>query len=94
MTDTNTTENHQVTDVNLDPNLVVEAMSNEIGILSGQLVVSSLKLKASLNQINLMAAEVRNLRIRLASQDTDIKAMREQLMDPNHPSKRNAKKTK
>lgn len=90
MTDTNTIE--QITDVNVDPNQVFDALNNEIGILSGQAVVSKLKLQVTLARINALELENLNLRKRIIAQDKDIKEMRDQLADPNHPSHRNKRK--
>lgn len=88
---TDATNTNTITDVQLDPNQIFDALNTEIGVLSGQIVVSKLKLASALTQLNLIMAENASLRKRIIAQDADITAMRDQLADPNHPSRRNRK---
>lgn len=77
-----------VTDVQLDPNTVIEQLGQEVGTLSKDLVIANLKLQAAINEINRINFENAGLKSRVLSQQADIAAMREQLADPNHPAVR------
>lgn len=67
---------------------VVDALAQEIGILSAKLVVAGIHAKHAESKLTTLTEQNEALKVRILAYETDINALRLQVAPKNHPIRR------
>lgn len=77
-----------INDVLISPDAVIGHLGNELGQLSVIIVQSKLKLATALVELNRLNAENEGLRERVVARDSDVAALREEVIALNPKTRR------
>lgn len=77
-----------INDVLIAPDAVIGHLGNELGQLSVIIVQSKLKLATALVELNRLNAENEGLRERVVARDSDVAALREEVIALNPKTRR------